>query len=63
IALLLGFVLPIIFLTLSLSFENGARWLLVGAFGGLIAGIFVERWLFFATAKHAVGLYYGGDDS
>jgi DMSO reductase anchor subunit len=23
-------------------------------------GIFVERWLFFAEARHAVTLYYGG---
>jgi DMSO reductase anchor subunit len=24
-----------------------------------IAGVFVERWLFFAEAKHVVSLYYG----
>jgi DMSO reductase anchor subunit len=24
-----------------------------------MVGIFVERWLFFAEAKHAVTLYYG----
>jgi DMSO reductase anchor subunit len=24
-----------------------------------IAGVFVERWLFFAEAKHTVSLYYG----
>ena len=24
-----------------------------------IAGVFVQRWLFFAEAKHVVGLYYG----
>ncbi|HET9190078.1 MAG TPA: DMSO reductase, partial [Rudaea sp.] len=24
------------------------------------AGLFVERWLFFAEAKHVVMLYYGG---
>jgi len=24
-----------------------------------MAGIFVERWLFFAEAKHSVTLYYG----
>jgi DMSO reductase anchor subunit len=23
------------------------------------AGLLVERWLFFAEAKHVVGLYYG----
>jgi DMSO reductase anchor subunit len=24
-----------------------------------MAGVFVERWLFFAEAKHSVTLYYG----
>jgi DMSO reductase anchor subunit len=24
-----------------------------------VAGVFVERWLFFAEAKHVVSLYYG----
>jgi DMSO reductase anchor subunit len=24
------------------------------------AGLFVERWLFFAEARHVVMLYYGG---
>jgi DMSO reductase anchor subunit len=24
-----------------------------------VAGMFVERWLFFAEAKHVVTLYYG----
>ena len=23
----------------------------------------MERWLFFAVARHAVGLYYGGDEA
>lgn len=27
---------------------------------GIIAGTFVERWLFFAEAKHVVMLYYAG---
>jgi DMSO reductase anchor subunit len=26
-----------------------------------ITGIFVERWLFFAEAKHVVSLYYGDE--
>ena len=32
--------------------------LLVLAFLSMIAGLFAERWLFFAEAKHAVSLYY-----
>jgi len=28
---------------------------------GITAGTFVERWLFFAEAKHVVMLYYGGE--
>ena len=28
------------------------------AFIAFLAGLFVERWLFFAEAKHAVSLYY-----
>lgn len=36
--------LPIVFLSL--------------AFLSMMAGLFVERWLFFAEAKHAVSLYY-----
>ena len=28
------------------------------AFISMMAGLFVERWLFFAEAKHAVSLYY-----
>ena len=32
--------------------------LLVFAFLSMVAGLFAERWLFFAEAKHAVSLYY-----
>ena len=24
------------------------------------AGVFIERWLFFAEARHAITVYYGG---
>jgi DMSO reductase anchor subunit len=36
---------------------DGTPWLLVAALSAL-AGTFVERWLFFAEAKHLVTLYY-----
>jgi DMSO reductase anchor subunit len=28
---------------------------------GAILGLIIERWLFFAEAKHTVTLYYGSD--
>jgi DMSO reductase anchor subunit len=27
----------------------------------MAAGLFIERWLFFAEAEHVVMLYYGAD--
>ncbi|MEE9313144.1 MAG: DmsC/YnfH family molybdoenzyme membrane anchor subunit [Rhizobiaceae bacterium] len=63
ITLLLGLALPIILLVLSLQFGRSGGWLLIAACISLYAGIFIERWLFFATAKHVVGLYYGGDEA
>ncbi|WP_293450840.1 DmsC/YnfH family molybdoenzyme membrane anchor subunit [Planktotalea sp.] len=54
IALVLGFVLPVIFLLLPFGH-------IFALFAVLchIAGIFTSRWLFFAQAEHVVGLYYG----
>jgi DMSO reductase anchor subunit len=40
-----------------LSHIEAAPWLAVAATSALI-GAFVERWLFFAEAKHVVTLYY-----
>lgn len=34
-------------------------WILVPGGVSMLAGLFAERWLFFAEAEHAVGLYYG----
>jgi DMSO reductase anchor subunit len=60
IALVAGFGLPLL---LSIVPLIASDWLAVAA-AFLAAplgmfGIFVERWLFFAEAKHAVTLYYG----
>jgi DMSO reductase anchor subunit len=59
---LVGFVLPIALLLLSMlmsgSFGTFIVFLAVIAAG---AGVVVERWLFFAEAKHVVMLYYGAD--
>ena len=54
IALLIGGVLPITALFLL------ASCIIIGmALAAHMAGIFIERWLFFAEAKHSVMIYYG----
>jgi DMSO reductase anchor subunit len=64
LALLSGAAVPIVLLLLLLI--GGAQ---AGVAGALVsgvaasaglAGIMVERWLFFAEARHAVMSYYGG---
>ena len=64
IAIALGFVAPLVGVVLA--------WLVGGGMGVLLAllavalaavGIYVERWLFFAEARHTVGLYYGATKS
>lgn len=49
-----GFVVP----GLLLALVPFAPWLAVPAAVSMLAGIAVERWLFFATAQHTVTLYY-----
>lgn len=60
IALGLGFALPIV-LTLLALVASGAVAALAALLAALSAmiGVLVERWLFFAEAKHTVTLYYG----
>lgn len=57
ISLLLGAGVPIIVCILMLLFGAYGALFAVAAVS-LIAGLFVERWLFFAEAEHAVSLYY-----
>lgn len=59
ITLLLGGALPLVIALAVWVFALSSVWLII-AFAGLLAGLFVERWLFFAEAQHAVSLYYGG---
>ena len=54
IALSLAVVLPVLILLLPFSHAFA-----VAAILSHLAGVFVQRWLFFAEAKHVVGLYYG----
>ena len=60
IARVTAFVLPALLSVVALLFA-GAVGLAVAAFAVLSAalGLVVERWLFFAEAKHTVTLYYG----
>lgn len=62
IALLLGFAAPAVLVVLALATTG-----IVAALAAVLAavtmliGLLVERWLFFAEARHAVMLYYGAD--
>ena len=57
IALILGAILPLVLCIIALAIGS-ATFLMAIAFLCMLAGLFVERWLFFAEAKHAVSLYY-----
>ena len=59
IALLAGGALPLLF-AVSAAITNTAPGIVLAAAASLsfTAGILVERWLFFATARHAVMNYY-----
>ena len=54
IALVLAFILPVAFLMLPFHHVLAALAVL-----SHLAGVLVQRWLFFAEARHVVGLYYG----
>ncbi len=54
IAMVLGYVLPVLLLLLPF----GHVWAVVAVLLH-VAGIAASRWLFFAEAEHVVGLYYG----
>ena len=57
IAIVVGFVLPLVLLTGLL----GAPGIVHAAIASILfmVGVFVERWLFFAEARHVVNLYHG----
>jgi sulfite dehydrogenase (quinone) subunit SoeC len=62
ISLSLGFFVPFVLagLTIAVTGRLAAGVALTAAISGLI-GILIERWLFFAEAKHTVTLYYGAE--
>jgi DMSO reductase anchor subunit len=64
LATLLAFLLPFMLTALAVAaIDAGSGWLatLLAVLAALLgtAGVLVERWLFFAEAKHTVTLYYG----
>ena len=62
ITLVLGLVVPVVCLVIA-TFAPALGFLRVLGTASLFAGVFMDRWLFFAVARHAVGLYYGGDEA
>lgn len=63
-AVLVGFVLPALLLTLALFASSVvASLLLVVAVLATAIGVFTERWLFFAEAQHVVTLFYGASEA
>ena len=59
-AIACGFVAPFISVGLSWLAGGGAAALIMLVCVAFTAvGVYVERWLFFAEARHTVGLYYG----
>lgn len=62
IALVGAFAIPAL-LALVVLLVPATTWLGWFALVAGMAGLFVERWLFFAEAKHAVMLYYGARTS
>ena len=54
IALVLGFVVPVLMLLMTFH-----HWNALVAVVSHIVGVLALRWLFFAQAEHVVGLYYG----
>ncbi|MCW5752212.1 MAG: dimethyl sulfoxide reductase anchor subunit [Alphaproteobacteria bacterium] len=61
VAQVLGFLVPALALALALLLGGGglSALALFLALAAMLAGLLVERWLFFAEAKHTVMLYYG----
>jgi DMSO reductase anchor subunit len=60
IAQVLAFALPLLLLASAFALSGWLPTILsLAAAASQLAGVLVERWLFFAEAKHTVTLYYG----
>jgi sulfite dehydrogenase (quinone) subunit SoeC len=63
ISLTLGFIVPLALVAaISASGADYAILLSLFALASGVVGLAVERWLFFAEARHAVTLYYGNSE-
>ena len=58
LCLALLFAVPLALLALALALPGEAAWLLAAALPAAAAGVLIERWLFFAEARHLSMLYY-----
>ena len=59
-AMVASFLVPLLalgFVTFGVALESVAFWVVVALVG--MGGLLVERWLFFAEARHVVRLYHG----
>lgn len=63
LVLLLAFALPPLALALALLWPAASLPALTLAAATFVLGAFVERWLFFAQARHTVALYYRAGES
>lgn len=62
IALVFGLALPVLLAGAHIAFPGLGSAVVIAAALFSLAGIFVERWLFFAEAEHTVTLYYRAPD-
>jgi DMSO reductase anchor subunit len=58
IALVAAFLVPAVLAAVALAWPAAATALAWLGLASGLAGLFVERWLFFAEARHAVTAYY-----
>jgi len=64
-AMLLGFLVPFVAVAASLAVANAGFIAIIAGLGAIsmLVGLLVERWLFFAEARHLVTLYYRDPDA
>lgn len=58
LAVALGAIVPLL-VSAAVWLTAAPNWAMLPAVVSLFAGLFAERWLFFAEAEHSVSLYYG----
>lgn len=58
LALVLGFVLPVLWVGLALLVPPTGVWVAWLAVFSVMSGLIIERWLFFAEARHVIAAWY-----